>query len=752
VTDTNLNEGTPLGTILEFTGTPTYEKYFSQDSSWGAYVVNTEINLPQSKMFSQYDFLTDQTITIGYQINLTGKMQQLITGLPYTFKAKLDHNKKYGYSYTPISISQTTPKTFDEQRKFLETIVTPLQADALLSVYPNIVEDTIAGKEIDLNLTKGIKEFTWGKIREKIISNYAIADILTLLSPLGISFSKIHALVGFESNAELLKQTLLDDPYIITQIDGISFKGADSIALKLNPSLKVSNKRVVSFIKNYLREVGDNDGHTWVTVNELQLAIKENLIECEDLLDSVLKEDAEKEDNDFSKLLHVEEDKIGLKYYWWVEQEIWRMVGEIVDSEPLDISQEEIDNGIYNAEQDQGFNFTEEQKELLISATKNNFVIITGKAGVGKTTLLRGLLNIYKSYSIGACALSAKASKRITELTGFDAKTMHRTLGADGRGFEFNSYNKLFYNIVVLDEGSMVNNYLYYSLLSAIDTTKTKFIISGDSAQLPPLGAGNAFSDLLEKENLPSLKLTKILRQSENSGIIVDCNKIRDGINPIKNFTLKEVHGVNEDMYYMFRDNKEDLNRIAINTYLKTIQTVGIDNCYILTTRREGALNSSLEISKKIQEILIPGSDVPSIQYGESRIFKLGAKVIHIINDYDTMTFNGDMGTIKKISKDTDGEYLEVEYPEKITKYYKPDLKKLELAYGLSVHKFQGSEAKVIIGILDNAGYMLLDRTMLYTMLTRGKEKVLLLAEPYAYKKAVSEDKGNNRQTWMKFL
>ena len=379
-------------------------------------------------------------------------------------------------------------------------------------------------------------------------------------------------------------------------------------------------------------------------------------------------------------------------------------------------------------------------------------MLVRGKAGVGKTTLLRGLLNIYQNHSIGACALSAKASKRITELTGFEAATLHRTLGAKGTGFDFNAYNKLPHAILALDEGSMVNNYLYYSLLCAIDTSKTKVIISGDSAQLPPLGAGNAFSDLLEKEGLPALKLTKILRQSENSGIIVDCNKIREGIDPIKTPTFKEVHGVNEDMYYMFRDNKEDLNRIAINTYLKTIQSVGIDNCYILTTRRENALNSSTEISKKIQEILIPGNDVPSLQFGESKIFKLGARVIHTINDYESGTFNGDMGTVENISKDNDGEFLEVSYPEKTTKYYKADLKKLELAYGLSVHKFQGSEAKVIIGILDNAGFMLLDRTMLYTMLSRGKEKVLLLAEPYAYKKAVNEDKGNNRQTWMEFL
>lgn len=737
--------------IYEFDAEITVEKYYNSDSVWGCYLFKTETPLPNAEPSKNYLLLDKdkENAKQFYHSTLVGKVQRLYPNTPYKIKAKLEPNKKYGgWQYQVISAETETPRTLDSQKNFLLSICTESQVNTLLESYPDLVEGVVSGKydTIDLSKTKGIKEYYWNLIKTRILENYVMADILSMLIPLGVSYAKVKRLFADEPNPLILKQRLLDDPYVIVDVPGITFAQADKIAIKLNPNLLVSTKRVTAFLKNYLREVGEELGHTWVSKNTLDLAVKENILECEQVYETIIEEEKE---ND--KILHIEDDKIGLKFYYSVELKIWKKINLIKDDEPLSISEEQIEKGIERAEQKQGFSFTDEQKEILRNATKNNLVIITGKAGVGKTTIARGLLNIYELYKIGACALSAKAAKRITEVTGFSAMTIHRLLGAQGPNqFTYDEYNPLPYDVVFLDESSMVFSGLFWYLLRAIKPG-AKLIICGDVAQLPPIGYGLPFGDILNS-GIEVNRLTKILRQAEQSGIVSNANLVREGEDPLNGQkSFKMVRGELQDLYYMFRSDKNELQQIAIKTYLKTIEDpkVGIDNCFILTTRKDNATNSSREINKIIQDKLL-GDDVPFIEYGKFKKIKLGARCLHVINDYEKNTFNGDMGVATAIYKDENGdEVLEVTYPEKVTTYYKNELNQLELAYVLTCHKFQGSEAKVIIGLIDNSGYMLLDRTMLYTLLTRGKERVLLLAEPYAYDRSIQEDKTGTRNTWM---
>jgi exodeoxyribonuclease V alpha subunit len=442
-----------------------------------------------------------------------------------------------------------------------------------------------------------------------------------------------------------------------------------------------------------------------------------------------------------------------LRYQYEIELKIWKILNRIKNSTPIHITEEEINYGIEKAEERQGFPYTDQQKEVIRNSTKNNLTIVTGRAGVGKTSIARGILNVYGCHSIGACALSAKAAKRITEVSGFSATTIHRMLGAKGiNDFSYNEYNPLDFDVVFLDESSMVNSSLFYYLIRALKSG-SKLILSGDSAQLSPISWGNPFADILSKD-LEINYLTKILRQSERSGIIQDANLVREGIDPLNGQkSFKSVSGELQDLVYMFRSDKNELRDIAIKTYLKTIQdpNIGIDNCYILTMRKENAINSTREINKIIQNKLID-KDTLSMKHGEHKEFRLGARVIHTVNDYLRDTYNGDMGTVSGFGKDDEGDFMEVDYGDKTTIYHKENLNELELAYCLTTHKFQGSEARIILGLIDNAAFMLLDRTALYTMLTRGKEKVLLLAEPYAFDRAIYEDHSGSRNTWTQYF
>lgn len=343
------------------------------------------------------------------------------------------------------------------------------------------------------------------------------------------------------------------------------------------------------------------------------------------------------------------------------------------------------------------------------------------------------------------------------EAKEFPAMTIHRTLGCQGlNDFTYNKDNHLITDVAFLDEGSMVNASLFLHWLEAIGDN-TRIIISGDHKQLPPIGFGNVFSDLIEMfdESVVS-KLVKPMRQAEKSGILVDANKIRENINPIsEKLQPRIIHGELQDMYYMFRTNRQSLFNIAVKTFIKSVESDGIDNVVIAVPRRKDCLNSTNEINKVIQNELL-GDVLESIE-GFDTTFKLGAKVMQTVNDYDKNVFNGEIGYVTKISERYDGkkkeEYCEVTYTDifgkdKIIEYTKKELAALDLAYAMTVHKLQGAGRKTVIGIIDNTHHQLLDNCMLYTLLTRAKKRCLLLAEPEAFLQCIRTSH-NNRNTWM---
>lgn len=752
--------------IYNFDIKPVRELWYSPDDNgnYGVYKVTTTEEIPHSRLVNHYDFITNTYIS-SYETTIAGKMQKLNTGLTYSMNGKIIYNKKYkSWQYEPINISQNVPIGSAEQAIYLGSIVTPLQAKTLLDKYPTIVRDIIDGTDnVDLTQLKGIGEKSFDNIKNKIIENFAMADILVFLTPLGVTINKIRKLFAGEPNTELLKQKLLKNPYVLVEIDGITFKQVDNIALKLNPEFLVSEKRTIAFIKNYLQEVGNGDGDTWVGYDNLKSAVTENIVECDHLLDQILEKEIglENDEDDYRNFLHIEGEgnnqKIGFKYYYDVETRLWEIINELNVAPVLEITEEQFNYGIEMSEKDQGFPFTEEQKEVLLKITKNQFSCVLGYAGVGKSTIARGIMNIYaySGYMIASATLSAKAAKRLIETTGHASSTIHRLLKATGlNSFTYNSDNKLPHSIILIDECSMINSGLMYHLMSAIDTSHTKIVWVGDNKQLNPISWGNPFHDIIGKENLNINILTKIMRQALDSGIVIDSNKVRQGIDPLnKNYPLKITHGEKLDMYYMFRDSREKIRDIAIKTYLSTVKEIGMENTVLLTPRKSKSITSADEMNKIIQDKLID-DDAPYVQYGDLK-YKLNAKIVQIVNNYEKGHYNGDTGFITEI-KDMGalgGSGLTITFDNgDDVEYTKAELKEIMLGYSYSVAKFQGSEAHTAIIVLDNTGYRLLNTCLLYCAMTRGKKRVLVVAEPFAFSKAIENNETIERNTWTKFF
>ena len=744
--------------IYKFTAIITYEQYYSDDSTWGVFGFSTKDDIPfftkPTKTFDPFGDNNSANDTDDKKMSkLAGKMQHLVVGGEYVVKARYKKDKKYGDQYTPIAIYAIIPQSRETQLLFLKSMIPEWMADNLINSYPNVVNDVATGtlNTIDYSLVKGVREITWNKIKEKIINNYLISDIISMLKPIGVTYAMIKKLLSEEPNPVLLKQELEKNPYIMTKIDGIGFRKCDDLALKLKPELIDSTQRLVAFIQYYFKDLGESKGHTWCSEKILRAAISNNIYECCNKVDWLL------ENNDF---LHIDNGRIGLKYYYDIEMQIYHLILNKSQIETtINISDEAIDKAIKHAEEEQGFDYVVEQLDTIHKSLHRTVSLITGKAGTGKTSIMRAIVKAYmeNNYMMTASALSAMAAQRITEATEFPAMTIHRTLGCQGlNDFTYNKDNHLITDVAFLDEGSMVNASLFLHWLEAIGDN-TRIIISGDHKQLPPIGFGNVFSDLIEMfdESVVS-KLVKPMRQAEKSGILVDANKIRENINPIsEKLQPRIIHGELQDMYYMFRTNRQSLFNIAIKTFIKSVESDGIDNVVIAVPRRKDCLNSTNEINRVIQNELL-GDVLESIE-GFDTTFKLGAKVMQTVNDYDKNVFNGAIGYVTKISERYDGkkkeEYCEVTYTDifgkdKIIEYTKKELAALDLAYAMTVHKLQGAGRKTVIGIIDNTHHQLLDNCMLYTLLTRAKKRCLLLAEPEAFLQCIRTSH-NNRNTWM---
>ena len=739
--------------VCEFEMIPTYQIFYNEESMFGIFAFCTKDNIPESSPYK--DKFDDSNGREYVASKLVGEVQQLYVGTKYKVRATCIYSDKYHeYQYKPISVVADIPKSKDDKVMFLKTQTKESIAESLINQYPDIIEKVMDGgyKEIDTSMIKGLGKKTWQKLRSKIIDNYVISEVVVMLQPYGITFNMIKKLVEDEPDPEKLKYKITKNPYELTKIRGLGFKRVDDIALKIKPELRKSSHRLQSFMMYYLRNLGESDGHTYITISSLKSEVSENVYECIPIFEDYI-------ENGFPKDFYVSGDLIGLKLYHDTEMNILDLIKERKDTFPdgkkVDISDSEISQVISEVEKEEGFLFSDEQRNGIYKALPSMVVLLSGEAGTGKTTLLKLLIRYYQknNMSIAACALSAQAMQRIQEATGLQAKTIHRLLQSRGDGgFLHNSLNQLPFDVIILDEASMVNAGLFYSLLVAV-RPGTKLIICGDHMQLPPIGYGNVFSDLLKMKDLEAIQLTKPMRQAEKSGILTDARKVRRGISPVDDFASKKVHGELHDMFYIFKNNRDTIFKLIVRQFMACIKEEGLDNVVIISPRKTGCVNSTEEINNAIQHELFKNKSTRYVTSGKFKKFYIGDKVLQTNNDYDRNTFNGDIGYIKSIdyNKKTVYAVMNTNIEEKLIEYSFAQLGQLELAYALTTHKLQGSAAKTVIGVIDNTHYKLLDNCMLYTMLTRAKKRFALLAEPEAFKRCIMTNH-NKRRTWLSLM
>jgi len=731
--------------LLEFVVIPTYELFYNQDTSYGVYRFYSTEEIPYAKKTNVNMNIFNDKDEFGYESCLIGKCQQLSIMIPYTVQARPEYNdKRKQWQYVVKNIIIIKPKTIEEQQQFLQAIVTEKQARSILEVYPNIVQQILDNEEIDIEPIKGIGQSKFDKIKEKVVNNYGFGDILVLLKPLGVTENMIKKLLKEESNMVLLREKLLKNPYCLTELNGLGFKRVDGLALKLNPDLEVSDYRTVACINYVLEKFADEVGHTWVFKKTLIKHIKEMIPNCKDNFKNII--ESEKEKKEFILIQEYNgEEIVGLKKYFNLEKSVLNKVMKIYNSGNR-YNEVNLLSSIEKTNKQNGFNLTEEQISVIKKTVDNNVVLVTGKGGTGKTSVVKAILNTFSHYRIGMCALSARAARRMVEVTGFrEAKTIHRLLEFNKIGFQRNEENPLSEDIIIIDEASMINAFLFNSLLKAVKPY-AKIIIVFDHGQLPPIGVGNVATDLLSSTVLPVIRLNTVHRQAQKSGILMDANNIRENKSPFANLQVNMTTGELKDMHYMFRNDQEQLNSIALSLFYKLLDNgYSLDDIAIIVPRKAKCINSCFAINKEIQSKLLK-NEVRFILKEEEKIY-LGAKLIQRKNDYEKNVVNGEIGYLTNIKED--GSFEITFDSDKIVGYKKFETADLDLAYAITIHSSQGGQYKKVIVVLDQSHYILLDACLLYTAMTRAIEECWVISEVESFTKCVTENKNEKRQTYL---
>ena len=606
---------------------------------------------------------------------------------------------------------------------------------------------------------KGISERKAREIAQQIYEKRDMRKAMLFLQQFGVSTAL--AVKIFEKYGQRMYEVIEQNPYrLADDISGIGFRIADEIAKRAGVSFD-SEYRVKCGI-SYVLQQAASEGHVFLP-KELLLGRTTELLGVPiDDLDPFLVDMA------IQKKIVIRKDGDRDCVYsasaYYMEMSTARMLVDLNITGEIDAAV--IEKKIASIEQETGTVLDGMQKKAVIEAVRCGLLVITGGPGTGKTTTINTLISYFESegLQILLAAPTGRAAKRMTEATGFEAKTVHRLLeisgvqedGGSTEGFGRNAQNPLDADVIIIDEMSMVDIYLMHALLDAV-TIGTRLIMVGDMNQLPSVGPGSILKDIIESNEIPVVQLTRIFRQAKESDIVVNAHKINRG-EPVV------LDNKSMDFFFLKRD---DTNMIISNIItliqkkLPKFVNAKEADIQVLTPMRKGLLGVE-RINKILQEYLNPPKPgKQEKEYGD-HLFREGDKVMQIKNNYQLeweistrygMTidkgigvFNGDMGIIRKIN--TYEETVTVEYDEKkLVKYPYNLLDELELAYAITIHKAQGSEYPAVIIPLLQGPRQLYYRNLLYTAVTRARKCVTVIGSESVFQEMIHNTNQQNRNT-----
>ena len=676
----------------------------------------------------------------GYDnlVTLTGSLLDVPVGSVLLVDGDWRVDPKYGQQFVAQSWTEVMPATLYGIEKYLGSGLVkgigPAYAKAIVSRFGLETIDVIENDIERLLEVPRLGKKRMEKIRDSWEKQKDIKEVMVFLQGHGVSTAfaaKIYRKYEKESIAKVK-----ENPYqLADDIWGIGFKTADSIASKMGYE-KNDPRRCRSGILYALNELAE-EGHVYAEPEQLVEAATKLLEAEETPVRQALASMMEAKD------VIADNDVVYLPPFYHAENGSAKRLQSLLADTTLsnsDIAAEpEAEYGVKSG----GIVYDEVQQAAIQQALDSKVMVLTGGPGTGKTTTTQGIIAAFKArqMSILLAAPTGRAAKRMTEATGMEAKTIHRLLEYNPMdGYKRNDENPLEGDALIVDECSMIDILLFYNLMKAIPSNM-RLILVGDIDQLPSVGAGNVLRDIIDSQQIPVVRLTRIFRQAQSSRIVMNAHAINAGQFPnIKN-------GLDSDFFFINQEDADEMVKLIIGLVRERLpKKYGYPpkEIQVLTPMQRGTVGAG-NLNIELQNALNPTG--PSLARG-GYTFRQGDKVMQIRNNYDKNVFNGDIGYITAV--DTNERTLTVTFDSRLVEYDITELDEIVLAYAVTIHKSQGSEFPVVVMPVTMKHFVMLQRNLIYTGITRAKKICVLVGTTKALAYAIKQNTVSKRNTKLK--
>jgi len=669
-------------------------------------------------------------IALSNDLVATGILPDIKVGEKLKLSGEYRNHPKFGKQFKINSYEIIYPTTEYGIKKYLGSGIIkgigPAIAERIVALFKDNTLNILDNDINQLIKINGIGKAKLESIKIGWEEQKAVKDIMIFLQSYDIT-SAMALRIYNQYKRDSIK-IVSENPYKLTEIWGIGFKFADKVGMNMGFSTD-NPLRIRSGIEYVLTEAS-NEGHTFLLYEELCKRCQKILTIDLTRYDSILKK------MNHDGVIVISESRFYLSLFYYSERHVESILSmynhKISESFIKQFNKVRIDTKFYSSQ----------QIKAIRMAFENNVMILTGGPGTGKTTTLKGIINAYSQLNkeILLAAPTGRAAKRMSEVIGMEAKTIHRLL-------EFNPSNGqpkknaddyLKADIIIIDETSMVDIVLMNHLLNAIDENTT-IIFVGDANQLPSIGAGNVLYDMIYHGKIPTMNLTTIFRQAEESQIVTNAHRIHRG----------EWIQIDNKSDFFFIEEKDDTKIPDIIANLcafrlpSTYSYDPIKDIQIITPMHRSQ-TGTINLNRTLQSVL---NNKEQISVSGQKNFKIGDKVMQLKNNYDKEVFNGDIGVI--VNMNIEEQIIIIDFNNKLVNYNISDLDELILAYAITIHKSQGSEYPCIIMPITMAHYIMLQRKLLYTAVTRAAKTMILIGSKQALLMAIKNKQSSSRYSYL---